>query len=130
MEARIYKQECNLQPSATLRVQSKHLFRTLKHKLTTAGQEEGMCIHTVKKNVYKLEYIASTPQLNNMVPSLIAVIVMHTPHQQQSTRIQTPQSNRQIPKTNFQKKKERCAAIEVLTIVPPLGVLSYSLIYT
>lgn len=56
MEGRMEKSRVQSpNPSAPLRVQSKHLFRTLKRKLTTEGgggrQEEGMCVHTVK-NLY------------------------------------------------------------------------------
>lgn len=68
--------ECNLQASATLRVQSKHLFRTLKRKMTTerrrgGGQEEGMRVHTVKNMYTKPEYNPGKPQLNNMIPNLM-----------------------------------------------------------
>lgn len=72
-EGRMERAECNLQASATLRAQSKHLFRTLKRKLTTegGGQEEGMCVHTVKNMYTKPEYNPSKPQLNNMIPNLM-----------------------------------------------------------
>lgn len=50
-EVRNWRLEHNLQPSATLSVQSNHLFRPLKHKPTTEGWEEGMCVRTLK-NMY------------------------------------------------------------------------------